>query len=56
MKNLVNAVLLSTIVASFSAYAHHPAADIVAEDIYEMIDANVADTPHASLDFTSMGR
>lgn len=44
------------LLTSFSAFAHHPAADIVDEDIYEMIDENVADTPHAELDFTSMGR
>lgn len=56
MKSVLQAVLLTSLFASFSAFAHHPAADIVAEDIYIMIDANVADTPHALLDFTSMGR
>jgi hypothetical protein len=56
MKRVLQAVLLTSLFASFSAFAHHPAADIVAEGIYIMIDANVADTPHALLDFTSMGR
>lgn len=42
-------------VGSTSAYAHHPAADIVDEDIYEQIDNMVADTPHATLTFDEMG-
>ena len=37
------------------AFAHHPAADIVDEDIYAMIDAMVADTPHADMTFEEMG-
>ena len=56
MKNLIQAAVLTSLLASFSAFAHHPAEDIVDADIYEMIDANVADTPHALLDFSSMGR
>ena len=32
-----------------SAFAHHPAADMVDEDTYENIDAMVADTPHADM-------
>ena len=56
MKNIIKLAVLTSLFASFSALAHHPAEDIVAEDIYEVIDENVADTPHADLDFTSMGR
>lgn len=41
--------------ASASAFAHHPAADIVNPEIYAMIDENVADTPHADLVFDDMG-
>ena len=41
--------------ASTSAFAHHPAADIVDPEIYAMIDENVADTPHADLTFDDMG-
>lgn len=37
--------------AASPAFAHHPAADIVDEDIYAMIDEMVADTPHADLVF-----
>ena len=55
MKNILQAAVLTSFLASFSAFAHHPAEDIVDEDTYEMIDENVADTPHADLDFSSMG-
>jgi len=55
MKKALQAAVLASMLTSFSAFAHHPAEDIVDEDIYEMIDLNVADTPHADLDFTSMG-
>lgn len=41
--------------ASTNLYAHHPAADIVDEDIYAQIDSMVADTPHADLTFDEMG-
>ena len=55
MKNILQVAVLTSFLASFSAFAHHPAEDIVDEDIYEMIDENVADTPHADLDFTAWG-
>ena len=51
-------VLISTLicaVSSASAFAHHPAADIVDPEIYAMIDENVADTPHVDLTFDDMG-
>ena len=51
-------VLMSSLVfafASSTAFAHHPAADIVDPEIYAMIDENVADTPHADLTFDDMG-
>jgi len=57
MKRLARAsVLAAVLAASFSAHAHHPTIDIVADWIYAMIDANVADTPHADLELSSMGR
>lgn len=49
------ASLLASPLVSTSAFAHHPALDIVDELIWLMIDENVADTPHADLDFTTMG-
>lgn len=51
-------IILSTSIlfmASTSAFAHHPAEDIVDPEIYAMIDENVADTPHADLTFDDMG-
>ncbi|MFW2372216.1 MAG: hypothetical protein ACN4GM_03780, partial [Gammaproteobacteria bacterium] len=41
--------------ASTSAFAHHPAADMVDAEIYSMIDETVSDTPHADLTFDDMG-
>ena len=35
--------------------AHHPAEDIVDEEIFAFIDDMVSDTPHATLDFDDMG-
>lgn len=41
--------------AACPVIAHHAAEGIVDEEIYAMIDAMVADTPHADLDFSDMG-
>ena len=56
MKKLLVAGLLTGAIAAFPVFAHHPAADIVDPEIYEMIDENVADTPHADMVFDDMGR
>lgn len=50
-------LLILTIMTMFSTtgFAHHPAADIVDEETYAMIDELVSDTPHATLDFSDMG-
>jgi len=43
---------------TFSAapvYAHQLAEGIVADDIYEMIDENLVDSPHLALDLTTIG-
>ena len=55
MKSMLQAAVLTSLLASFSAFAHHPAEDIVDEETWAMIDEDVADTPHADLDFSSMG-
>lgn len=55
MKSMLQAAVLTSLLASFSAFAHHPVEDIVDEETWAMIDENVADTPHADLDFSSMG-
>ena len=55
MKKLITAVTLALVLPAAQVFAHHPAADIVDEDIYAMIDSMVADTPHATLEFDDMG-
>ena len=56
MKNILLMTTFLMTIASTSAFAHHPAANIVDPEIYAMIDENVADTPHADLSFEEMGR
>ena len=55
MKKVLHIAALAAAFTTSSAFAHHPAADIVDEEIYVMIDSMVADTPHADLVFTDMG-
>jgi len=55
MNKIIQLCALSLVLGSTNLYAHHPAADIVDEDIYEQIDSMVADTPHATLTFDEMG-
>lgn len=55
MKKLFRTSLYSLAIVSMGAFAHHPAADVVDEDVYAMIDEMVADTPHADMTFDSMG-
>jgi hypothetical protein len=50
--SLISAVILA--MGSTVAIAHHPAADIVDPEIYEMIDENVSDI-HAAMTFDDMG-
>ena len=55
MKRIISLLAVSIIFCAVQAYAHHPAADIVDEDIYAVIDEMVSDTPHADLVFDDMG-
>jgi len=55
MKRVLQILALATVFGTALVYAHHPAEDIVDEEIYAMIDSMVADTPHADLDFVDMG-
>ena len=55
MKKRLAPLALAAAMAVAPAFAHHPAADIVDEEVYAMIDALVADTPHADLTFEDMG-
>lgn len=56
MKTALKVTAIATLLGSAAAFAHHPAEDIVDAETYEMIDDNVADTPHADLVFDDMGR
>ena len=53
-KILLTASFIMTL-ASTTAFAHHPAADMVDPEIYATIDENVSDTPHADMTFDDMG-
>lgn len=55
MKMLTYTAAIFMAMTTTSVLAHHPAADMVDPEIYEMIDANVADTPHADMVFDDMG-
>jgi len=54
MKKIQNIATILLFMISSSVFAHHPAADMVDEDVYEMIDEMVADTPHADMTFDDM--
>lgn len=56
MKTVLKVAAIASMFASVSAFAHHPAADIVDPETFEMIDENVGDTPHADMDASDMGR
>ena len=53
MTKMKSLVLLIFLIFFFSpiAFAHHPAEDMVDEEIYAEIDLMVADTPHADMVF-----
>jgi len=55
MKKLTYTTAIFMAMTATSVFAHHPTADIVDPAVYEMIDANVADTPHADMVFDDMG-
>ena len=55
MKSVLRIAVLANALTTVPAFAHHPAADIVDEEIYVIIDSMVADTPHADLVFADMG-
>lgn len=55
MTRYIMAVLGITMMLVVPAYAHHAAEGIVDEEIYAMIDAMVADTPHGDLTLDDLG-
>ena len=48
MKRLVCWAGIALVLCALPALSHHAAAGMTDEEVYEMIDALVADTPHAS--------
>ena len=51
MKKILCTAAICLALSAAPAYSHHPAADMVDAEVYAMIDALVADTPHAELVF-----
>ena len=54
MKNLFKLSALTLFVATTSAYAHHPAEDMIDPEVYDMIEENISDV-HLSMTFDDMG-
>ena len=55
MKTHLGLIASLVLLIATPLWAHHPAEDILDDEIYAMIDDNVADTPHATLTFDDMG-
>ncbi|PLX99624.1 MAG: hypothetical protein C0623_09000 [Desulfuromonas sp.] len=55
MKKMYVTLVGILLCVAMPVFAHHAAEGIVDEEIYEMIDTMVADTPHADLVFDDMG-
>ena len=57
MKKLTLTSAVFMAVAASGVYAHHPTVDIVDDETYSMIEANLeaADSPHLTMDLDTMG-
>jgi len=55
MRRLVTVTGLVCLMAFGVAYGHHAAEGIVDAEVWEMIDALVADTPHATMTLDDLG-
>jgi hypothetical protein len=49
------AAMAVPLIAVVPVAAHHMAEGIVSDDLYEEIEANLADSPHLELDLTTVG-
>ena len=49
MQKLLTAALVSTAMAALPAFGHHAAQGMVDDEVYEMIDTLLMDTPHAEM-------
>ena len=54
MKNTFKLGSLILLAVSANAFAHHPAADIVDPEVYEMIEENISEV-HLDMTFDDMG-
>ncbi len=54
MKNTLKLSTLALLLVGANAYAHHPAADIVDPEVYDMIDENISEV-HQDMTFDDMG-
>ncbi len=55
MKQLIIILTVCFLLTPVLGFAHHPAADMVDAEIYALIEEMVSETPHADLEFISMG-
>jgi hypothetical protein len=55
MKKLTFTTAIIMAMTASSVFAHHPAADAVDPEVYEMINENVADSPHDEMLVEDMG-
>lgn len=55
VKKIILAAAIAMTFGSCYVFAHHPAEGTVDQDIWDMIDENVEDTPHAELFLDDMG-
>ena len=55
MKRLIQTLAVALSLVATPALAHHAAEGIVDDEVYEMIDALVADTPHAEMTLDDLG-
>jgi len=49
MKKILCAIVACLALSAAPLFAHHAAEGIVDEEVYEMIDSMIADTPHAEM-------
>ena len=54
MNNLFKLGTVALLLTGVNAYAHHPAADIVDPEVYEMIEENISEV-HLDMTFDDMG-
>jgi len=54
MKKIILATAMAVTFGSSNIFAHHPAADIVDPEIYDMISSNISDS-HLDMDMDSVG-